>query len=465
MDPVVVVSNRGPLSFRLDDGGDPVAVRRRRRAGRHPPAPARGLGFDVDRLLDERGRPAAAARASWPRRAAPRQRLPVDPTSTAWPTTSSPTPRCGSASTISSTCPAGHASTRRWREAWEGYRELNRQFARSVAQEAPEGSSVLVQDYHLLLDGPAASPGSGPTCGPSTSPTPRSADPEILRVLPRTWPGSCCPGWPASAPVGSTPAAGRPASASATTTRSWRPRQGARHRRPSSRRSGRIPDSDPGRGGQPGLRRGRDGPLAELVGDRRLIVRVDRVELSKNILRGLLGRRGAARAPSRLARAGWSCWRSPTPPARAWPSTSPTAPRSSTPWSASTSDGRTRDWKPIVLDVADDRARSVAALCAYDVLLVNPRARRTEPGGQGRPARQRHRRRAGALPGGGSLARSCGRTPSGSTPSTSRGRRRRSTPRSAWTPERRRRADALRERVLAAGPPTGWRISCGPPSR
>ena len=32
----------------------------------------------------------------------------------------------------------------------------------------------------------------------------------------------------------------------------------------------------------------------------------------------------------------------------------------------------TAGWTPIVLDVADDRARSVAALTRYDVLLVNP---------------------------------------------------------------------------------------------
>jgi trehalose 6-phosphate synthase len=32
----------------------------------------------------------------------------------------------------------------------------------------------------------------------------------------------------------------------------------------------------------------------------------------------------------------------------------------------------TPDWTPVVLDVADHRARSIAALCRYDVLLVNP---------------------------------------------------------------------------------------------
>ena len=32
----------------------------------------------------------------------------------------------------------------------------------------------------------------------------------------------------------------------------------------------------------------------------------------------------------------------------------------------------TDEWRPVILDVADDRDRSMAALSAYDVLLVNP---------------------------------------------------------------------------------------------
>ncbi len=32
----------------------------------------------------------------------------------------------------------------------------------------------------------------------------------------------------------------------------------------------------------------------------------------------------------------------------------------------------TDDWAPIILDVADDPGRSIAALMRYDVLLVNP---------------------------------------------------------------------------------------------
>ena len=42
---------------------------------------------------------------------------------------------------------------RRWREAWDAYRDVNHTFAEAVIEEAPEGAIVLVQDYHLALVG------------------------------------------------------------------------------------------------------------------------------------------------------------------------------------------------------------------------------------------------------------------------------------------------------------------------
>nr|MBO2502509.1 trehalose-6-phosphate synthase [Thermoanaerobacterales bacterium] len=39
--------------------------------------------------------------------------------------------------------------------AWEAYRTVNAAFADAVAEAAPEGAAVLVQDYHLALLGPA----------------------------------------------------------------------------------------------------------------------------------------------------------------------------------------------------------------------------------------------------------------------------------------------------------------------
>jgi trehalose 6-phosphate synthase len=38
-----------------------------------------------------------------------------------------------------------------WRKRWEAYKNLNRSFARALAEEAAEGATVMVQDYHLFL--------------------------------------------------------------------------------------------------------------------------------------------------------------------------------------------------------------------------------------------------------------------------------------------------------------------------
>jgi trehalose 6-phosphate synthase len=38
-----------------------------------------------------------------------------------------------------------------WRKRWEAYVRLNRAFARALAEEAAEGATVMVQDYHLFL--------------------------------------------------------------------------------------------------------------------------------------------------------------------------------------------------------------------------------------------------------------------------------------------------------------------------
>ncbi|MCA9583229.1 MAG: trehalose-6-phosphate synthase, partial [Myxococcales bacterium] len=40
-----------------------------------------------------------------------------------------------------------------WRKAWDAYRELNRRFSDAIGSAAPQGSAVLVQDYHLSLVG------------------------------------------------------------------------------------------------------------------------------------------------------------------------------------------------------------------------------------------------------------------------------------------------------------------------
>jgi trehalose 6-phosphate synthase len=108
-----------------------------------------------------------------------------------------------------------------------------------------------------------------------------------------------------------------------------------------------------------------------MLGDRRLIARVDRIELSKNLLRGfhafddMLTRHpdlrervvfGAFCYPSREGLAEYLAYRQEVE----W-----LVRHLNEKWA-------TKDWTPIVFDPTDDYPRSVAALRRYDVLLVNP---------------------------------------------------------------------------------------------
>lgn len=128
-----------------------------------------------------------------------------------------------------------------------------------------------------------------------------------------------------------------------------------------------------------GLRESASGPavaerrrtLTDLVGDTRLIVRVDRTELSKNIVRGLESYRELLRAHPE--------WRGRvTHLAFAYPS------RGDVPEYRTYTDSvlrtakeineefATPEWTPVVLEVNDDYPRSLASFQMADVLLVNP---------------------------------------------------------------------------------------------
>ena len=111
--------------------------------------------------------------------------------------------------------------------------------------------------------------------------------------------------------------------------------------------------------------------IAGLAPGRQLIVRVDRTELSKNIVRGLTAYRELLRTRPQ--------WRGRvTHLAFAYPS------RSGLPeyqaYTARvhelaaeiTEEFATHDWSPLILDVRDDYPRSLAACELADVLLVNP---------------------------------------------------------------------------------------------
>jgi trehalose 6-phosphate synthase len=111
--------------------------------------------------------------------------------------------------------------------------------------------------------------------------------------------------------------------------------------------------------------------LDDLLGGRAFIARVDRIELSKNLLRGfeafddLLEHYprwrgqvvfGAFVYPSREGLPEYLAYRQQVETA---------AEEINRRWA-------TAGWTPVLLDTSDDFARSVAALTRYDVLLVNP---------------------------------------------------------------------------------------------
>jgi trehalose 6-phosphate synthase len=262
---------------------------------------------------------------------------------------------------------------RRWFEAWDAYRELNRQFAKAVGECAPSGARVLVQDYHLSLMGPMLASARPDLRTVHFSHTP-FADPGILRALPTAAGGELLAGMAGFGACGFH---------TSRWERSFRAAFDDEALAAAASDAGALgppstfvaglgphPDAMAAEAGSPEVGESRARLLA-LTGGRRLIVRVDRVELSKNILRGLwaydelLATRPQWRGqvvlvslayPSREGLADYLAYRSEI---------EHTAAQINDAWG-------TPDWTPVLLSVEDDRARSIAALSAYDVLLVNP---------------------------------------------------------------------------------------------
>ncbi|MDQ1436246.1 MAG: trehalose 6-phosphate synthase [Actinomycetota bacterium] len=252
----------------------------------------------------------------------------------------------------------------RFRDAWEAFVAVNQHFADVVAQSAPAGEIVLVQDYQLCLV-----PGQLRAQRPDLrvvhfTHTP-FAGPDDLSVLPTDVGAHLCASL-ASGPAGfhtrrwadayrqsARAALGRGASIAAPFVASLGPDVAA------------LEAVSVSAGARAAAR-----SLTDAVGDRLVIARTDRIEPSKNIVRGFLaydrllearpGLRGrvvfvAMVYPSRQGLAEYLAYESEVEQTDA---------RVNDRWS-------TRDWKPILLDDRDDYARSVAGMQRYDVLLVN----------------------------------------------------------------------------------------------
>ncbi|MEV7523159.1 trehalose-6-phosphate synthase [Streptomyces sp. NPDC091371] len=276
-----------------------------------------------------------------------------------------------------------------FRRRWSSYSDYNRAFAAALAEEAAEGASVLVQDYHLaLVPGQLRALRPDLRIGHFTH-TPW-ASPDFLDILPDDVRAELMWGMLGADRLGFHTWSWASAFISGAETDdaiglAWGVlpggdrRRGVRHQKAGA--EVRFTDVDVYPLGVDGddlralaHRPEVDDKLAGLraeVGDRKTIVRVDRTELSKNILRGLLAYRELLTAHPE--------WRGRVVHlASAYPSRQDlevyrayTASVAELAADINAEFG-TADWQPVLVSVEDDFARSLAAYRMADVALVNP---------------------------------------------------------------------------------------------
>jgi len=361
--PLVIVSNRGPVSFHISDDGEPLA---RRGAG----GLVSGLGpiiagtdtiwmaaamSDGDRLVAGEG---VVEREGFRVRL-----LDLDPAEFAMAYDV-----IGNA-TLWFVHHHLYDLARRprfdqhWRRAWAAYRTINHAFAAAVAETAPPDATVLVQDYHLTLLAPVLAETRPDLRLVHFAHTPFAA-PDLFAVLPDDAGAELLSGLAAHHACG-------------FHTQRWAEAfvgccERVLGRRPTTFVSPLAPDPADIRAVAAGAACATElAALDAQLGDRQLITRVDRIELSKNIVRGfhafddLLTRYprwrgqvtfGAFVYPSREGLAEYLAYRQEVERVVALINDR---------WG-------TADWTPILLDTSDNFPRSVAALVRYDALLVNP---------------------------------------------------------------------------------------------
>ncbi len=252
---------------------------------------------------------------------------------------------------------------RHWWAAWDRYRAVNAMFVEAADAAAEEGATVLLQDYQLALV-PAQLARRRPDIRMSTFLHTPWCSPQELATLPDRVAGEILTGLSGGGPCGFHTA--RWAKAFSDCTKAVLGTDADTFVAPAAPDLAdlrAVADSDAC------SRHLRD--LEERVEGRQVIVRVDRMEPSKNVLRGfwafdeLLETRPDLRGrvvfaamvyPSRTGLAEYQAYGQEV---------LALADRINERWA-------TPDWTPIILDPSDNYPRSIAALRRYDVLLVNP---------------------------------------------------------------------------------------------
>jgi trehalose 6-phosphate synthase len=264
-----------------------------------------------------------------------------------------------------------------WRRLWAAYERYNRSFAEALAAEAAPGAKVMVQDYHLDLVPRELRERRDDVRIAHFTHTPW-APPEQFAMLPTAVGREMLTGLLGADHVGFHSARWADAFLRccirfldadvdmAARTVGWDGRtvQVALH--PLGTSAAEIRDRAHEDDAEAGLAH-----LREVLGDRKVIARVDRTELSKNIVRGLLAYRELLRSrPEWHGRVVHVAYvypsRTDLPEYREY-----TAAVQRTGREIEQEFG-TDDWDPVVLEIANDYPGSLAALRMADVLLVNP---------------------------------------------------------------------------------------------
>jgi trehalose 6-phosphate synthase len=267
-----------------------------------------------------------------------------------------------------------------FRADWAGYVAYNEAFAAALAQECASGTRVLIQDYHLSL-APRMLRDRYPGARIAHFEHTPWAPPEYYQMLPDDVAVAILDGMLGADHAGFL--AERWADAfldcceAVLGAEVTRIRSGVGHVAYRNRVTavavhplGVDAEEMRARGRQADVR-GNAAAIRELAQGRQLIVRVDRTELSKNVVRGLDAYRELlVRRPEWRGRV--------THLAFAYPSRSALAEYQAYTARVEELAGeindefRTPDWEPLILDVRDDYPRSLAACGLADVLLVNP---------------------------------------------------------------------------------------------
>jgi trehalose 6-phosphate synthase len=264
-----------------------------------------------------------------------------------------------------------------FRKDWHAYEAYNRAFADALAEEAAEGAKVVVQDYHLTMT-PALLRARRPDVRIGHFSHTPWAPPDYFRMLPGDVAVQVLEGTLGADHAGFLTArwarAFAECCADVLDAKVDRDAMTVEHLGRVTRLGVHALGADGEflrhRASQPDVEL-RRAVLKEQVGDRKLLLRVDRTELSKNIVRGLRAYRDLLRR--------YPQWRGNVVHiAFAYPS------RHDLPeyreYTAAVQrigteieeEFGSEDWQPVILAVDDDFARSLAAYRLADVLLVNP---------------------------------------------------------------------------------------------